>query len=592
MRIVQYKMILKKDLIAIQEDAEDVKRWGVPRPDAITYAERRSADPRTDPRVPAGQRSHRVPRPKPGRFVRLGRARVGGPGVRRARQEAERSGAGLHRQGDGIEPAPGDAIDPQIPRRRSGRNGAIPAAALPGEIHQPRRGAAGRSGSRARLAERAGDGVHYAARTPGVRQCRVCAPGEDLGGASVQPERQRRVPQAGGEMGADPSDSHQHRGAAQTGSARTARLSAHRHRAPRRLERSQRGVSHQCRGCGDAVAGSGLRGADQRAPSAAGAGGDLASVSLPDSGISFRQRLGIHQPRGEETAQESADRVHQEPRVSQPGQRAGRRQKRGDHSQAHGLRTHRCRTRRGGAPVPHGTPKPILKLSSTVWLRDGESGCARQTAAEIQAARLRNAVREVEEFTGSEELPKGRHELCAPERGSAEDERHRMGAEDGGGPSELAAALQERIAGRSGNGVRAHSVIMREQEPLLDITQAPRWGEKEKQPLAMTMSLHPGSWPLGISQKARDSHIPTAWHRPGWKSGKPKSGFLLSHAGLATTTIISLSSEQKTKRGDRPLRGLLTTFQDHPVLETETDFRIILRLENAQPRPTPWNSWG
>jgi hypothetical protein len=87
--------------------------------------------------------------------------------------------------------------------------------------------------------------------------------------------------------------------------------------------------------------------------------------------------------------------------------------------------------------------------------------------------------------------------------------------------------------------------------------------------------------PLEISQKARDSHIPTAWHRPGWKSGKPKSGFPLSHAGLATTTTISQLSEQKPKRGDRPLRGLLITFQDHLVLETETDFRIILRLENA-----------
>ncbi|MGB7758420.1 MAG: hypothetical protein WBL61_01250, partial [Bryobacteraceae bacterium] len=39
--------------------------------------------------------------------------------------------------------------------------------------------------------------------------------------------------------------------------------------------------------------------------------------------------------------------------------------------------------------------------------------------------------------------------------------------------------------------------------------------------------------------------------------------------------------EPKTKKGDRPLRGRPLTFQDHLVLETESDFRIILRLENA-----------
>jgi hypothetical protein len=99
--------------------------------------------------------------------------------------------------------------------------------------------------------------------------------------------------------------------------------------------------------------------------------------------------------------------------------------------------------------------------------------------------------------------------------------------------------------------------------------------EKQKQ---LFPSFHS---PLGISPKARDSHIPTAWHRPGWKSGKPKPGFPLSHAGLATTTTACLYLEPKTKKGDRPLRGRLLTFQDHLVLETEPDFRIILRLENA-----------
>jgi len=100
--------------------------------------------------------------------------------------------------------------------------------------------------------------------------------------------------------------------------------------------------------------------------------------------------------------------------------------------------------------------------------------------------------------------------------------------------------------------------------------------EKQKQ---LFPSFH---GPLGISPKARDSHIPTAWHCPGWESGKPKSGFPLSHAGHATTTSVCLFSEPRTKKGDRPLRGLLNHgFQDHARLETELSFRIILRLENA-----------
>src|SRR5450759_1868218 len=86
-RIVQYKMILKQDLIPIQDDPENVKGWGVPRPDANTYAERRSAERRADSRVPPGQRDHRVPRPEPGRIVRLGGAGPGGTGVCHAGQE-------------------------------------------------------------------------------------------------------------------------------------------------------------------------------------------------------------------------------------------------------------------------------------------------------------------------------------------------------------------------------------------------------------------------------------------------------------------------------------------------------------------------
>src|ERR1017187_5756740 len=90
-RIVQYKMILKQDLIPIQDDRETVKRRGVRRPDANAHAERRIADRRTDSTVPHGQRNDRIQRPESGRVVRLGGASAGGTGVRYTRQEATRS---------------------------------------------------------------------------------------------------------------------------------------------------------------------------------------------------------------------------------------------------------------------------------------------------------------------------------------------------------------------------------------------------------------------------------------------------------------------------------------------------------------------
>ena len=87
--------------------------------------------------------------------------------------------------------------------------------------------------------------------------------------------------------------------------------------------------------------------------------------------------------------------------------------------------------------------------------------------------------------------------------------------------------------------------------------------------------------PLEIPPKARDFHIPTAWLR---SHGKVENQKPVSHSPIAARNDepFSLSSRPKTKKGSRPLRGLrILNFQDHAVLETGPDFRIILRLENA-----------
>ena len=81
--------------------------------------------------------------------------------------------------------------------------------------------------------------------------------------------------------------------------------------------------------------------------------------------------------------------------------------------------------------------------------------------------------------------------------------------------------------------------------------------------------------PLEISQKARDSHIPTARLRV---HGKVENQKQVSH--FPTTARDhnhrSLSENQKPKKGSGPLRGLLIPC---PI------FMLILRLENALVRP-------
>src|SRR5207248_1386743 len=122
--------------------------------------------------------------------------------------------------------------------------------------------------------------------------------------------------------------------------------------------------------------------------------------------------------------------VEQKSRLPEPGQRVSVGEERGDHSQAHWLRTHRRRTCRSGTQVPYGAPQPLLELPPTMRLRDGEPGCARQTAAALQAGRLCDALREVEEPAGGGEILKAKDELCTARRVGAANERHRMGTQN------------------------------------------------------------------------------------------------------------------------------------------------------------------
>jgi hypothetical protein len=127
-----------------------------------------------------------------------------------------------------------------------------------------------------------------------------------------------------------------------------------------------------------------------------------------------------------------------------------------------------------------------------------------------------------------------------------------------------------------------------------------------------TQVFHSSHRPLEISPTPRDFHIPTAPAGRAWKSGKPKSGFPLSHTQPATmTTVHFKKSKSKSKAkptlaasgGKRttqkrrashsrvptsrsrfsgsPRIGIKTRSQAHSALESNIDFRLTFGLENA-----------
>jgi hypothetical protein len=98
-----------------------------------------------------------------------------------------------------------------------------------------------------------------------------------------------------------------------------------------------------------------------------------------------------------------------------------------------------------------------------------------------------------------------------------------------------------------------------------------------------TQVFHASHSPLKIPQTRRDFHISTARACAAWKSGKPKTGFPLFQAAHATTrTVLSLNA--KTKKGSRPLRGLLILLS--ALSGQGADFMLIFQLENATAGPT------
>jgi hypothetical protein len=100
--------------------------------------------------------------------------------------------------------------------------------------------------------------------------------------------------------------------------------------------------------------------------------------------------------------------------------------------------------------------------------------------------------------------------------------------------------------------------------------------EKQKQ------LSHASHRPLEISQKARDSHIPTAWHRG---PGKVENQKQVSHFPTAARNDCPCSlNEKKLKTKERrsaATRPPLPRFRYSHFEANGTTFMLIHRLENA-----------
>jgi hypothetical protein len=115
--------------------------------------------------------------------------------------------------------------------------------------------------------------------------------------------------------------------------------------------------------------------------------------------------------------------------------------------------------------------------------------------------------------------------------------------------------------------------------------------------------FHPSPRPLGISQKPRDSHIPTASTADSYSPCKRGTARRTGDPGKLEIqerdshfpTVAKPPAAQGKKFKNQYERRVLPLyeaphFQDHLVLESKVVFRIILRLENAAEGKVPVQS--
>lgn len=207
----------------------------------------RRAESGSDQRVSEVRPWDRVHGTESGGDVRLGATSAGGARVCEPEQSGARGGSGLHQPGDRVELGAGRSVDPDVPGDEDGATDAVSTASVSPKVHGRGWGVAGSGRPRPRANGRAGDAVHSAAGVRRVRPDRVCTPGRDFSGASLQSAAQRVLSESSDPVPANTANGAIDRGATPARPARAAGLPASGHGGSRALGGSQRGISHQRR---------------------------------------------------------------------------------------------------------------------------------------------------------------------------------------------------------------------------------------------------------------------------------------------------------------------------------------------------------
>ena len=183
------------------------------------------------------------------------------------KQRPERNRKTVSNQGDGVEPSSNDTSDSALDGYTADRKEACKASGFSASLHGDRHRSTSRSGRGARGSVGPSGTAFMQARVEVWRK-EVREAGEHFGFAYIQSPQVDCLPEYS---------------------------SAGGHGAPRPARRSAGCVPYQRCRHRDSMASRGMRGNHRRAAFDFCLGGDVAPVSIPDTGIPLRQRIGIPQ---------------------------------------------------------------------------------------------------------------------------------------------------------------------------------------------------------------------------------------------------------------------------------------------------------
>jgi hypothetical protein len=192
-----------------------------------------SDQPGADPGVSGRQRRGAVCRAEARRSIRMDRANAAAASVRWFEQTGKGTLTPVRGAHDGPEPGTGDTPDLWLCGNRPRKGGAVSADEVCDPLHESGRGTAGLRGQKSRQPERAGNEKDTGTRVQRIRTGRIRAAGGHFRGADLPIPQFGGLPQEEHQLPADAAHANSDRRAAQTATAGSTGLPAHRYCASR-----------------------------------------------------------------------------------------------------------------------------------------------------------------------------------------------------------------------------------------------------------------------------------------------------------------------------------------------------------------------